>query len=62
MPHPSRRGSSFLLGTLLLGALRASATAQVLPNGFVPDPIGSGWVNPVGLCYIDEQRDRKSVV
>src|SRR5688572_15601489 len=41
--------SSFLL-------LAAHASAQILPEGFVAEPIGSGWASPVGLCFLDEQR------
>ena len=36
--------------------LVAHASAQILPAGFVAEPIGSGWESPVGLCYLDEQR------
>ncbi|NOT30181.1 MAG: PKD domain-containing protein [Planctomycetes bacterium] len=43
------------MGALVLGALCARAAAQ-LPAGFVAEPIGSGWAQPVGLCFLDEQR------
>lgn len=48
----STSGSRLLLGALVLSALCARAAAQ-LPAGFVAEPIGSGWVQPVGLCYLD---------
>lgn len=36
--------------------LGARGAAQVMPAGFVAEPIGSGWQSPVGLCYLDAQR------
>jgi len=41
---------------LVLIGLGALAGAQILPNGFVEEPLGSGWNNPVGLCFLDERR------
>jgi glucose/arabinose dehydrogenase/PKD repeat protein len=52
----SRPGVRSLLPALLLAVLAARAAAQELPPGFVSEPIGSGWVQPVGLCWLDERR------
>jgi glucose/arabinose dehydrogenase len=40
----------------LVALLAAPAAAQILPDGFVAEPIGAGWQSPVGLCFLDEQR------
>ena len=47
-PHLAR-----LLGLVLLAV---PAAGQDLPDGFVAEPIGAGWVNPTGLAFIDEER------
>jgi len=36
--------------------LAAPAAAQSLPDGFVLEPIGSGWQSPVALRWLDERR------
>jgi glucose/arabinose dehydrogenase len=51
-----QKRSSFPALLLALAALAAPARAQVLPHGFVAEPLGSGWASPVGLCFLDEQR------
>jgi len=50
--------SRFLPACLLAATLCASSrtTAQNLPQGFVAEPIGSGWESPVGLCFVDAGR------
>jgi glucose/arabinose dehydrogenase len=54
------RPSSALLRALfhasILLALGAPAAAQILPRGFVEEPLGTGWNSPVGLCFLDEHR------
>src|SRR5678815_4791842 len=45
-------GSAALLGS---PAVAFSGGPQ-LPTGFIAEPIGTGWVAPTGLAYIDDSR------
>jgi len=45
-----------MLPALALALLALPALPQSLPDGFVAEPIGSGWASPVGLCWLDETR------
>lgn len=56
MRHCPRSASRSLFGALVLSSLCAPAAAQILPNGFRSEPIGSSWSSPVGLCFLDAQR------
>jgi len=54
MPHPA---SAAFLSALLLPLLAATPAAQgEFPPGFLLEPIDSGWVSPVGLCFVDQRR------
>ncbi len=48
----------FLIGSTLLLALAAEARADgpVMPTGFIAEPIGSGWVAPTGMVFLDGTR------
>lgn len=45
-----------MLSVLALVLLAVPTPPQSLPEGFVAEPIGTGWASPVGLCWIDETR------
>jgi glucose/arabinose dehydrogenase/PKD repeat protein len=47
-------GFCSLLASFLLAILAARGSAQVLPTGFVAEPLGDGWQGPVGLCFLGE--------
>src|SRR6185436_10102127 len=55
MSHGSRC-ASLLFVTLAAALCAAHPSAQTLPAGFVLEPIGTPWNNPVGLCFVDAQR------